>query len=41
MGGIIADRWSKRNIRGWLYMPVIGLTIGGIMVYVGGALKDA
>jgi len=34
IGGIIADRWSKKNIRGRLYMPVIGFTIGGPFLFL-------
>ena len=63
VGGVIADRWSRRNIRGFHdsnRMPVIcqvidnryrvtgyvflnffNTIVGGIMVYIGGALKDA
>lgn len=34
IGGIIADRWSRTNIRGRLYMPVIGFTIGGPFLFL-------
>jgi predicted MFS family arabinose efflux permease len=33
-GGILADRWSKSNIRGRLYVPVIGFIIGGPFLFV-------
>ncbi len=28
VGGVIADRWSRKNNRGRLFMPVIGFTLG-------------
>jgi MFS family permease len=34
VGGILADRWSKRNIRGRLYIPMIGFIIGGPFLFV-------
>ena len=33
-GGIIADRWSRKNIRGRLFMPVIGFTIGAPFLFL-------
>jgi len=34
IGGFIADRWSRKNIRGRLYMPVIGFTLGGPFLFL-------
>lgn len=34
IGGILADRWSKKNIRGRLYMPVIGFTLGAPFLFL-------
>ena len=32
-GGILADRWSARNIRGRLFVPMIGFIIGGPFLF--------
>lgn len=34
VGGILADRWSRRNVRGRLYMPIIGFTLGAPCLYL-------
>lgn len=34
IGGIIADRWSRKNIRGRLYVPVIGFTLGAPFLFL-------
>lgn len=34
IGGILADRWSRVNIKGRLYMPVIGFTLGAPFLFV-------
>ena len=34
VGGIWADRWSRKNIRGRLYVPVIGFIIGGPFLFL-------
>lgn len=34
LGGIWADRWSRRNVRGRLYVPVIGFLIGGPFLFL-------
>ena len=34
VGGSIADRWSRTNKRGRLYMPVIGFTLGGPFLFL-------
>jgi MFS transporter, Spinster family, sphingosine-1-phosphate transporter len=34
VGGIIADRWSRKNVRGRLYMPIIGFTLGGPFLFL-------
>jgi MFS family permease len=33
VGGILADRWSKKNIRGRMYVPAIGFIIGGPFLF--------
>lgn len=37
VGGILADRWSRINIRGRLYVPVIGFIIGGPFLFIMGS----
>lgn len=34
IGGTLADRWSVRNIRGRLFIPVIGFTIGSPFLFL-------
>ena len=34
IGGIIADRWSRTNLRGRLYVPLIGFTIGAPFLFL-------
>jgi MFS transporter, Spinster family, sphingosine-1-phosphate transporter len=34
VGGFLADRWSRRNLRGRLYIPVIGFIIGGPFLFL-------
>ncbi len=34
VGGIWADRWSRKNNRGRLYVPVIGFLIGGPFLFL-------
>jgi MFS family permease len=34
IGGIIADRWSRSNIRGRLYVPLIGFTVGAPFLFL-------
>ena len=34
IGGIIADRWSRKNIRGRLFVPVIGFSIGAPFLFI-------
>lgn len=34
VGGILADRWSRRSVRGRLYMPIIGFTLGAPCLYL-------
>lgn len=34
VGGIWADRWSRKNNRGRLYVPVIGFIIGGPFLFL-------
>ena len=34
IGGTIADRWSRKNKRGRLYMPVIGFTLGAPFLFL-------
>lgn len=37
VGGILADRWSRINIRGRLYIPMIGFVIGGPFLFIMGS----
>jgi MFS transporter, Spinster family, sphingosine-1-phosphate transporter len=34
IGGIIADRWSRKNIRGRLFVPIIGFTVGAPFLFL-------
>jgi MFS transporter, Spinster family, sphingosine-1-phosphate transporter len=34
VGGILADRWARINIRGRLYVPFIGFVIGGPFLFL-------
>ena len=34
IGGFWADRWSRRNIKGRLFVPVIGFTFGGPFLFI-------
>ena len=34
VGGILADRWSRKNIRGRLYVPFIGFMLGGPFLFL-------
>ena len=34
LGGILADRWSRSNIRGRLYVIIIGITIGAPFLFL-------
>jgi MFS family permease len=34
LGGVWADRWSRKNERGRLYVPVIGFIIGGPFLFL-------
>ena len=34
VGGILADRWSRTNNRGRLYMPIIGFTLGAPFLFL-------
>ncbi len=34
VGGILADRWSRRNIRGRLYIIVLGFTVGAPFLFL-------
>jgi predicted MFS family arabinose efflux permease len=34
LGGILADRWSRINIRGRLYVPFIGFMLGGPFLFL-------
>jgi MFS transporter, Spinster family, sphingosine-1-phosphate transporter len=34
LGGILADRWSRVNVRGRLYVPFIGFVIGGPFLFL-------
>jgi MFS family permease len=34
IGGILADRWSKKNKRGRVLLPVVGLLIGAPFIYL-------
>ena len=33
-GGILADRWSRKTVRGRLYVPAIGFLIGGPFLFL-------
>lgn len=33
-GGILADRWSRKTVRGRLYVPAIGFIIGGPFLFL-------
>jgi predicted MFS family arabinose efflux permease len=34
IGGILADRWSRVNLKGRLFMPVIGFTVGAPFLFL-------
>jgi MFS family permease len=34
LGGILADRWSRSNLRGRLYVIIIGFTIGAPFLFL-------
>jgi MFS transporter, Spinster family, sphingosine-1-phosphate transporter len=34
LGGILADRWARNNIRGRLYVPFIGFMLGGPFLFL-------
>jgi predicted MFS family arabinose efflux permease len=34
VGGILADRWARKNIRGRLYVPFIGFMLGGPFLFL-------
>ena len=34
VGGILADRWSRKNIRGRLYVPFLGFMLGGPFLFL-------
>jgi len=34
VGGILADRWARTNVRGRLYLPIIGFTLGAPCLYL-------
>ena len=39
LGGVLADRWSKKNKRGRMFVPAIGLAIAAPMVFFAGEMS--
>ncbi|HBH85284.1 MAG TPA: MFS transporter, partial [Bacteroidales bacterium] len=34
VGGILADRWSRRHAKGRIFVPAIGITLGGPFLFL-------